>query len=111
MPKVYVVQDAQVYDKERDEYKSKYDLTPATLHGELVYLLPSGNINDPDEACGILRYKLEGYGPNDFILCTGSPELIGWATGIAAFQTDGLVNMLKWQPRERCYQIRRAQLW
>ncbi len=109
--KVYVVQDATFYDPERKEYKSKFNLSSAQEHGDLVFLLPSGDLNNPQEVISVLQKKLGEYGMNDFILPIGSPDAIGWAVAIAANITDGYVNTLTWRRQARCYQVRRAQLW
>lgn len=95
--KVFVVQRPAYYDRDRRGWVNKYDLTPAEAHGELVFLLPPGNIyrDKLEGAIQRLRHELEGYGPGDHLLAVGDPVAIAAAVMVAGERTGGRVSLLK----------------
>ena len=50
-----------------------------------------------------LRQGLKDYRPNDYLLLTGDPAIIGVACSIASDITNGKYNVLKWDKQERKY--------
>ncbi len=101
---VFVVQDHRRYNRDSGEYESVHDLTPAEEYGEIRYLLtPTAAPWNPSSVLSDLREALADYNSGDYLLLTGNPILIGWATAIAADVNDGYVNLLQWHGRERKY--------
>ena len=50
-----------------------------------------------------LRKLLKNYNPEDYLLLTGDPALIGVACSIVSDITNGKYNLLKWDKQERQY--------
>jgi hypothetical protein len=95
LSRVYVVQDQKV----RGE--SKFDFKPAESFGELTFLLPpeAAPFQPNTETVAALHEKLRDFSPDDYLLLTGNPCLIGWATAIAAFYSGGIVQQLQYSAR------------
>lgn len=105
MSRVFVVQRPAYFDRERQGWVNKYDLTPAEAHGELVFLLRPGNIYR-DKLEGAIRHleqELADYGPGDHILAIGDPVAIAATVMVAARRTNGTVSLLKYDRMEKCY--------
>lgn len=101
---VYVVQDHRRYNRDTGEYESVHDLSPAEEFGEVKYLLtPTAAPWSPETVMPELWTGLREFSDSDYLLLTGNPVLIGWATAIAADTNDGRVNLLQWHGRERRY--------
>jgi len=113
MPKVYVVHEPTRWDAEMQQRVRTMDLSPAERHGEMVYLLSGdqGLPGDDNATMGVLRRKLAAFTDKDFLLPVGNPVMIGAAAALAANETDGLLNFLVWQRREREYSVRRVRVW
>jgi len=104
MSRVFVVQNQHRWDRERQTFIPKFDLTPAAEYGELVYLLsPTAAPFTPDPVLGELRDKLADFNDGDYLLLVGNPMLIGFATAIAASANNGHVNLLQWSGKDRRY--------
>jgi len=104
-PTVYVVQQTMQKDRRTGLLSPRFDLTPAEEWGNIVCLLtPSAKPFTPAPIIEELHDKLADYSDDDFLLCAGSPILIGLATAIAASHNDGRVNMLQWHGRDKKYQ-------
>lgn len=104
MARVYVVQSPAVKNHETGRWDEKFDLTPAEHFGELVFLLPRGNVpNDLEETVSTLRLRLELYSPNDYLLLLGDPVAIALAAIVAAEFSRERVKFLKWDRRQQCY--------
>ena len=117
MSKVFVVQqpvrrvsqediDRGYYtDKSLGKFVPRFDLSPASAYGDIELLLDSGVIMGIAAAPVIRTFKekLQGYCSDDFILPTGDPVAMGLAIAIAANYNGGLVNILRWDRRERRY--------
>lgn len=95
--RVFVVQRPAYYDRQRRGWVSKYDLSPAKVYGELIYLLRPGNIyRDKLQAAKEHLHEVLGdYGPDDHILAVGDPVAIAMACKIAAEKNDGKISLLK----------------
>ena len=77
---------------------TELDLIKATRFGELTPLVP-GRMNvvmQPDDVIDLLYKGLEDYCPNDYLLPTGDPVIIGLAFAIAAEYGMGHLRVLKW---------------
>ena len=58
-----------------------------------------------------MKKNLKDFAPNDYILCTGDPAIIGLSTAIVSENTHGQFNLLKWDKRERVYYPLRIDLY
>lgn len=94
--RVFVVQRPAYFDKVRRGWVNKYDLTPAAKFGELVFLLPPGNIYR-DRLRGALQHLREAlcdYGPQDHVLAVGDPVAIA-ATIAVVCRRHARISLLK----------------
>lgn len=114
MSVVYVVQSPRRRDAETGEFKPQFNLEPAAQFGEIRVLLgPEERAFDPppvlDKLCrGLLHFVPD----EDYLLLTGNPSFIGWACAIAAEKHEyGLLQILQWQPLQRCYSPVRAEIF
>jgi hypothetical protein len=98
MSRVFVVQRPAYFDRDRKGWVNKYDLTPAAVHGELVFLLRPGNIfrDRLDSAIERLEEVLADFSAEDFLLPTGDPVGIAAASHIAARNSGGILKVLKY---------------
>lgn len=103
--RVFIVQDQYMRDPETNSLVSKFDFSQAKPYGELVFLLdPNINPFRPNESViSTLSDHLHDFSNRDFLLLTGNPVLIGWATAIAARANKGVVRFLQWNGRRKCY--------
>ena len=98
-----------VKDKFTNVVKPKFDFRPAMQFGELEYLLPAdASPFDLPPVQKVLHKKLMHFSKQDYILCVGSPILIGLAVAIAADYNYGHVAMLQWSGAARGYFAARA---
>jgi len=83
----------------------KINIMSAREYGEFKFLLPefSQIIFSPGPLVFKLRKLLENYTPNDYLLLTGDPAIIGIACSIVADITNGKFNLLKWDRQEKMY--------
>lgn len=111
--RIFVVQDQYMRDQETGALVSKFDFTKAKEFGELKFLLaPNANPFSPNQAVvKELTDKLQDFDDADYLLLTGNPILIGWATALAALANDGKIKMLQWNPRRQCYLEVRGNLF
>ena len=102
--KVYVIQEIP---------GSKAGTPKINIMGAAVYsttndfnfLLPefSQMIFSPGPLIYKLRKGLRNYTPEDYLLLTGDPAIIGVACSIVSDITHGKYNVLKWDKQERKY--------
>ena len=73
--------------------------------GKFNFLLPefSQMIFSPGPLIYKLRKGLKNYTPDDYLLLTGDPAIIGVACSIVSDITNGKYNLLKWDKQERKY--------
>ena len=73
--------------------------------GKFNFLLPefSQMIFSPGPLIFKLRKGLRNYTPEDYLLLTGDPAIIGVACSIVSDITNGKYNVLKWDKQERKY--------
>ena len=72
---------------------------------DFIFLLPefSQMIFSPGPLIFKLRKGLRNYKPEDYLLLTGDPAIIGVACSIVSDITNGKYNVLKWDKQERKY--------
>ena len=100
-PIVYVIQEIAG----TKEGKPKINILGAAEYGTFKFLLPelSQMIFSPGPLIFKLRKGLKDYNPQDFLLLTGDPAIIGVACSIVSDITSGKFNILKWDKQERKY--------
>ena len=83
----------------------KINIVGAREYGEVKSLLPelSQIIFSPGPLIFKLRKLLKNFKPDDYLLLTGDPALIGVACSIVSDITNGKFNILKWDKQERQY--------
>jgi hypothetical protein len=77
----------------------------AKEYGDIQFLLPefSQIIFSPGPLVFKLRKLLKDYTPEDYLLLTGDPAIIGVACSIVSEMTNGKYNLLKWDKQDRVY--------
>ena len=100
-PTVYVIQEIPG----TRAGNPKINILGATEYGVFKFLLPefSQIIFSPGPLIYKLRQLLKNYRPNDYLLLTGDPAIIGVACSIVSDITNGKYNLLKWDKQERKY--------
>ena len=83
----------------------KINIMSAREYGEFNFLLPefSQIIFSPGPLVFKLRKLLKDFRPDDYLLLTGDPAIIGVACSIVSDITNGKYNLLKWDRQERRY--------
>ena len=83
----------------------KINIMSAREYGEFRFLLPefSQIIFSPGPLIFKLRNLLKDYTPEDHLLLTGDPAIIGVACSIVSDITNGKYQLLKWDKQERKY--------
>jgi len=101
-PNVYVIQEIPI---DRSTGRPKYNIIGAQKYGEIVTLLPmySQIIFSPGPMVMELRRLLKNYTPEDYLLLTGDPAIIGVACSIVSDMTNGKYKFLKWDRQENTY--------
>ena len=100
-PIVYVIQEIA---GTRDG-RPKINIMGASQYGTFKFLLPelSQIIFSPGPLIIKLRQSLRNYKPEDYLLLTGDPAIIGVSCSIVSDTTNGKYNLLKWDKQERKY--------
>jgi len=100
-PTVYVIQEIPG----TRAGNPKINILGAAEYGVFKFLLPefSQIIFSPGPLIYKLRQSLKKYRPNDYLLLTGDPAIIGVACSIVSDITNGKYNLLKWDKQERKY--------
>ncbi len=83
----------------------KINIMGAAKYGKIKFLLPelSQIIFSPGPLIFKLRKLLKNFKPEDHLLLTGDPAIIGVACSIVSDITNGKYNLLKWDKQERHY--------
>tara|TARA_R100001591_G_scaffold25617_3_gene35591 strand:- start:299 stop:661 length:363 start_codon:yes stop_codon:yes gene_type:complete len=83
----------------------KINIMSAKEYGDFNFLLPefSQIIFSPGPLVFKLRKLLKDYTPEDYLLLTGDPAIIGVACSIVSEMTNGKYNLLKWDKQDRVY--------
>ena len=100
-PIVYVIQEIPG----TQEGRPKINIMGAASYGKFKFLLPelSQIIFSPGPLIFKLRKLLKDFKPDDYLLLTGDPAIIGVACSIVSDITNGKYNLLKWDRQERKY--------
>ena len=100
-PTVYVIQDIPG----TKIGTPKINIIGAREFGELKVLLPENAqiILSAGPLVFKLRKLLQDYKPEDYLLLTGDPAIIGVTCSIVSDITGGKYNLLKWDKQERRY--------
>jgi len=100
-PSVYVIQELPGTKMG----SPKFNIMGAQKYGKLKVLLPEHSqiILSPGPLVFKLRKLLDKYTPEDYLLLTGDPAIIGVACSIVADKTQGRFNLLKWDRQEKMY--------
>ena len=100
-PIVYVIQ----HIPGTAEGRPKINIMGAAEYGKFKFLLPefSQIIFSPGPLVFKLRKLLKHYTPEDYLLLTGDPAIIGVACSIVSEMTNGKYNLLKWDKQDRVY--------
>jgi len=100
-PSVYVIQELPGTKMG----SPKFNIMGAQKYGKLKVLLPEHSqiILSPGPLVFKLRKLLDKYTPEDYLLLTGDPAIIGVACSIVAEKTNGKFNLLKWDRQEKMY--------
>ena len=98
---VYILQDVP---GTRDG-RPKINIIGASEFGRLRVLLPETSqiILSPGPLVFKLRKLLKDYQPDDYLLLTGDPAIIGVACSVVSDITNGRYKLLKWDKQERRY--------
>ena len=101
LPIVYVIQEIPG----TKSGSPKINIMGASEYGDFKFLLPefSQMIFSPGPLIYKLRQGLKNFKPNDYLLLTGDPAIIGVACSIVSDMTSGNYNLLKWDRQERKY--------
>ena len=99
--KVYVIQEVPG----TQSGNPKINILGAKKYGDFTFLLPefSQIIFSPGPLIFKLRKLLKNFKPEDYLLLTGDPAIIGVACSIVSDITNGKYNLLKWDKQERTY--------
>lgn len=105
-PRVFVVQQPAFFDRVAKKFVSKYDLSPASAHGKLVFILGPGNIfkDRMEQATTQIKHVLSTFTEADSILAVGDPVAIAASVMFAAVRTGGKVKLLKWDRLTTAYE-------
>ena len=98
---VYVIQEIPG----TKEGRPKINIMGAQKFGKIKVLLreDSQMIFSPGPIIFELRRLLKTYRPDDYLLLTGDPAIIGFACSVVSDITHGKYNLLKWDRQERMY--------
>ena len=105
--RVFVVQVPARRSGPRGAWEEKYDLTPAEEFGQVVKLLPYGNVpTDPEPTRARLREGLRDFDSDlDFVLLLGDPVACAMAVHVLAFDLNvASFDALKWDRRAGRYE-------
>ena len=100
-PIVYVIQELPGTSVGRP----KFNIMGALKYGKLKVLLKENAqiVLSPGPVIFELRRLLKTYRPDDYLLLTGDPAIIGVACSVVSDITHGKYNLLKWDKQERKY--------
>ena len=102
--KVYVIQEIAGSTDGRPKINIMGAAAYSTTN-DFIFLLPelSQIIFSPGPLIFKLRKGLKDFTPDDYLLLTGDPAIIGVACSIVSDMTNGKYNLLKWDKQERKY--------
>jgi hypothetical protein len=109
MSRVFITNEPLYY--EAGAWRRALNLEPARQYGELVHLLPAGAL--PDDMRTVTRQievGMAGFTPDDMLILVGDPRAMAVAAVTAARRCDGLLRLLHWQKKHRCYDLVETQI-
>lgn len=113
MSRVYVIQAPARRSGPRGEWVEKFDLSPAEAFGEVVRVMPYGNLpEDLTEARTRLVEALRGFDfRSDYLLLLGDPVAIALGVSVLTMlqmldDADAPIRVLKWDRRAGRYEAR-----
>lgn len=103
-PTVFVTQEVMIRES-NGEMRRKFDLTDAEQrYGKVRVLVPHGqSLVSSVPVVRQLNEQLRDFTSDDFLLPLGDPAIMAAAAGIAARNTNGVLNVLKWDRRAGMY--------
>lgn len=103
-PTVYVTQDVMIRESD-GQMRRKFDLTEAEQrYGKVRVLIPHGqSLVSSVPVVRQLNEQLRDFTSDDFLLPLGDPAIMAAAAAIAARNTNGTLNVLKWDRRAGTY--------
>jgi len=108
---VYIVQEPQRRDRITGEFVPAFDLTPASIYGDLKVILPPGNsMLSTAPMVAKLKYELRNFNDDDYLLAVGDPAAMTAAAAIAAKNNRGKYVLLKWDREARSYITLRIEI-
>lgn len=102
-PTVFVTQEVMVRESNGD-LRRKFDLTEAEKYGDVRVLVPHGqSLVSSVPVVRQLNEQLRDFTSDDFLLPLGDPAIMAAAAAIASRNTNGRLNVLKWDRRAGTY--------
>lgn len=102
-PTVFVTQEVMVRESNGD-LRRKFDLSKAEKYGDVRVLVPHGqSLVSSVPVVRQLNEQLRDFTPDDFLLPLGDPAIMAVASAIASRNTNGVLNVLKWDRRAGTY--------
>lgn len=101
---VFVTQDVMVREADGN-LRRKFDLSNAEKqYGKVKVLIPHGqSLVSSVPVVRQLNEQLREFTEDDYLLPLGDPAIMAAAAGIAARNTNGRLNVLKWDRRQGAY--------
>lgn len=82
-------------------------LKPAEMFGSVKIIFPGTDRPPPPfEACAVLRKALSNFTADDYLVVLGDMDLVIWASLVAMLKVNGNLRLLKWNSRDRRYDLR-----
>lgn len=82
------------------------DMSPAEKFGDLRVIFPGQDRPPPaQEAMPILQNAMCAFRPDDYLVIAGDMDLVVWAAALALKTTSGTLRLLKWDSRQRQYDV------
>jgi len=104
MPKVYIVQEMMVKDKDNKTMKPMHRFGAGAKYGELVVVLPHSELGlQLDSTVSTIKEKLKDITEDDYLILVGNPIAMAIAATVAARKTGGKLKTLQWDKRYKLY--------
>lgn len=108
---VYVIQEPTRRNRTTGELEPTFDLTPASIYGELKVMLPPGPVMlSPQPMLDKMHHELRNYCDDDYILAVGPTAAISAVGGIAGKYNRGHYSLLQWDRKAQAYIILRMKI-
>lgn len=103
--RVFLLQRPAYLDPVQKEWIDKFDISPAAKFGEIIEILPPGNIADTQTTIRSIRDALRSFTEDDYLLLLGDPVAISLASCVAVQKAGGVLRLLKWDKRDEEYHV------